>query len=91
MFYENKKSINFKLEYIKEHNLGGIAVSSIDLDDFNGIFCKSGKFPLLNSIHENFFHLFPAEENEIIQENTTVDLKLIYDQKTDNQVIIFLY
>ncbi|CAH1795273.1 unnamed protein product [Owenia fusiformis] len=44
--YENERSIQEKVKWMKEHGFGGIAIWSIDQDDFKG-FCGDGRFPLL--------------------------------------------
>ncbi len=35
---------------MKQNNLGGVSVWSLDMDDFKGGFCKIGKFPIIQSI-----------------------------------------
>ncbi|RNA08689.1 acidic mammalian chitinase-like [Brachionus plicatilis] len=52
VFYEDLESVSFKSNYVKEKNLGGISLFSLDNDDFTGIFCMQGKFPLLETIRE---------------------------------------
>lgn len=49
--FDDTRSIKSKIEWLKEQGLGGIFIYSIDLDDFSGNACGSGKFPLLKSIH----------------------------------------
>nr|ACP18829.1 chitinase 1 [Chrysomela tremula] len=49
--YEDVKSIQYKVEFAKSKNLGGIMVWSLDTDDFRGV-CGS-KYPLLNAVIEN--------------------------------------
>ena len=41
----------FQANYIKDHNLLGAAVWSVDLDDVSGV-CGDGKFPLLHALTE---------------------------------------
>jgi hypothetical protein len=36
--------------FIRENDLAGAFLISIDMDDFNGSYCSQGEFPLLNSI-----------------------------------------
>jgi len=45
--YDNAKSLEIKVNYIKEFNLGGAMVWSIDMDDVNGV-CQNGFYPMLN-------------------------------------------
>uniref|UniRef100_A0A3B4VLY2 chitinase n=1 Tax=Seriola dumerili TaxID=41447 RepID=A0A3B4VLY2_SERDU len=49
--FDNKDSINAKVSYLTENNFGGVFVWSLDLDDFNGQFCKQGKYPLISHLH----------------------------------------
>ncbi|XP_060766228.1 acidic mammalian chitinase-like [Neoarius graeffei] len=48
--YDNIKSFQIKLNWLKKSNFGGAMVWSLDLDDFSGTFCKQGKYPLINTI-----------------------------------------
>ncbi|XP_058497853.1 acidic mammalian chitinase-like [Solea solea] len=49
--YDDKMSIDYKVDFIKEKNFGGGFVWSLDLDDFNGAFCDLGKYPLVQHLH----------------------------------------
>ena len=51
-FYEDSESVGFKSSYVKEKKLGGVSLFSLDNDDFSGLFCMQGKFPLLEAIRE---------------------------------------
>ncbi|KAL3277279.1 hypothetical protein HHI36_012629 [Cryptolaemus montrouzieri] len=46
---EDINSLTEKAQYVKDNSLGGVAIWSLDTDDFNGV-CGSGKFPLVNKI-----------------------------------------
>ncbi|NXR16291.1 CHIA chitinase, partial [Semnornis frantzii] len=48
--YDNIKSFNIKLDWLKKSNFGGAMVWTIDLDDFTGTFCKEGKYPLISTL-----------------------------------------
>ncbi|XP_014217569.1 chitinase-3-like protein 1 isoform X2 [Copidosoma floridanum] len=50
MSFENKQSISEKVNYVMEKDLGGIAIWTVDNDDFNGV-CGE-KWPLLNTINK---------------------------------------
>merc|ERR1712127_27181 len=47
--YDNKDSIELKVEYALEKNLGGIMFWSMDLDDFTGSHCNEGEYPLVRT------------------------------------------
>ncbi|TMS19302.1 Acidic mammalian chitinase [Larimichthys crocea] len=44
--YDNVKSFNIKIQWLKQSGFGGAMVWSLDLDDFSGTFCGQGKIPL---------------------------------------------
>ncbi|NXJ79323.1 CHIA chitinase, partial [Trogon melanurus] len=48
--YDNIKSFNLKIDWLKKNNFGGAMVWTIDLDDFTGTFCKQGKYPLITAL-----------------------------------------
>ncbi|XP_007426461.1 chitinase-3-like protein 1 [Python bivittatus] len=48
--YEDETSVQAKVRYAKDNNLGGVMVWTLDLDDFSGTFCKKGNYPLLAAI-----------------------------------------
>uniref|UniRef100_A0A8C4ZJ56 chitinase n=1 Tax=Gadus morhua TaxID=8049 RepID=A0A8C4ZJ56_GADMO len=48
--YDNVKSFQIKLQWLKTSGFGGAMVWSLDLDDFSGTFCGQGKYPLINTI-----------------------------------------
>ena len=37
------------MEFVKENDLGGVAVNTLDMDDFQGAFCNKGPFPFLKA------------------------------------------
>jgi chitinase len=47
--YEEVRTINLKLSWMKSNSLGGVGVWAMHLDDNAGI-CKSGSFPMLTAI-----------------------------------------
>ncbi|KAL7398386.1 hypothetical protein ABVT39_008924 [Epinephelus coioides] len=49
--FDDKDSLTAKVDYIKKKNYGGVSVWSLDLDDFNGQFCKDGKYPIISHLH----------------------------------------
>ncbi|NXX86769.1 CHIA chitinase, partial [Urocolius indicus] len=48
--YDNVRSFNKKVDWLKKSDFGGAMVWTIDLDDFTGNFCKQGKYPLINAL-----------------------------------------
>ncbi|XP_006866059.1 PREDICTED: acidic mammalian chitinase-like [Chrysochloris asiatica] len=48
--YDNIKSFEYKVDFVKENNFGGAMVWAIDLDDFSGSFCNEGKHPLISKL-----------------------------------------
>lgn len=50
--YEDEQSITQKIEYLKEHNIGGLMISSQSEDDFSGAHCSKGPFPLSRLAYE---------------------------------------
>uniref|UniRef100_A0A3Q1JKE3 Acidic mammalian chitinase n=1 Tax=Anabas testudineus TaxID=64144 RepID=A0A3Q1JKE3_ANATE len=49
--FDNKESIDTKVNYLKTNNFGGAFVWSLDLDDFRGEFCKQGINPFISHLH----------------------------------------
>jgi chitinase len=47
-FYEDMDSVAVKVAYVKSIDLGGVAMWSMDMDDYSGQFCMQGFFPLIN-------------------------------------------
>lgn len=50
--YDDTESIEHKLNYTIEKNLGGVAVWSLDFEDTDGNACAQGEFPLLTRIYQ---------------------------------------
>ncbi|KAI9516142.1 hypothetical protein NQZ68_018987 [Dissostichus eleginoides] len=53
--FDNKKSLDTKVSYLKTNNFGGAFLWSLDLDDMNGQFCKMGNNPFLSHLHNLLF------------------------------------
>lgn len=49
--FDDTRSLKSKTDWLKEEGFNGIFIYSVDMDDFTGAACGSGKFPLLKSIH----------------------------------------
>ncbi|NWS78732.1 CHIA chitinase, partial [Crotophaga sulcirostris] len=48
--YDNIKSYNIKVDWLKQNNFGGAMVWTLDMDDFTGTFCNQGKYPLITTL-----------------------------------------
>nr|XP_048299352.1 acidic mammalian chitinase-like [Myodes glareolus] len=48
--YDNIRSFDVKVQWLKQNNFGGAMIWAIDLDDFTGSFCNQGKFPLTSTL-----------------------------------------
>ncbi|XP_041364268.1 acidic mammalian chitinase-like [Gigantopelta aegis] len=48
--YDDEKSLEVKVNYIKDNNLLGFMAWEMSYDDFSGEFCGQGQYPLLNSL-----------------------------------------
>ncbi|XP_068171928.1 chitinase-3-like protein 2 [Antennarius striatus] len=46
--FDNQRSYEAKVDYLKSKGLGGAAVWTLDMDDFSGQFCEEGKYPLIS-------------------------------------------
>jgi GH18 family chitinase len=53
--YEDTDSATKKAAYVREKNLGGIAVMDLSYDDFKGV-CTGDKFPILKSVRYRVFN-----------------------------------
>ncbi|TRY98309.1 hypothetical protein DNTS_022311 [Danionella cerebrum] len=51
--FDNLRSFEIKIKYLKEHGFGGAFVWALDLDDFSGHFCGQGNYPLVNSLKQS--------------------------------------
>ncbi|XP_028652543.1 chitotriosidase-1-like [Erpetoichthys calabaricus] len=50
--FDNQKSIELKVKWLKDIGLGGVMVYKLDTDDFNGLFCAMGPYPLITKIKD---------------------------------------
>ncbi|XP_035244645.1 acidic mammalian chitinase-like [Anguilla anguilla] len=48
--YDNVKSFQIKIDWLKKNQYGGAMVWSLDLDDFSGTFCGQGPYPLISTL-----------------------------------------
>ncbi|XP_046896042.1 acidic mammalian chitinase-like [Hypomesus transpacificus] len=52
--YDDPKSFEIKVEWLKKNNFGGAMVWTLDMDDYKGTYCNQGKYPLINVLHKAF-------------------------------------
>ncbi|KAG7238297.1 hypothetical protein INR49_031008 [Caranx melampygus] len=48
--YDNVKSFQIKIQWLKQNGFGGGMVWSLALDDFTGTFCGQGRYPLISTL-----------------------------------------
>nr|KAG5695813.1 hypothetical protein BaRGS_013411 [Batillaria attramentaria] len=94
--YDDAMSIQEKVDYVMEHGLGGVAVFSIDMDDFNGL-CGGESNPLLHTIQRQFSGLVVialtgnyrtmTSSPDTIQQFVTGAIKLLHSYRFDGLVI----
>ncbi|XP_072309044.1 chitinase-3-like protein 1 [Eucyclogobius newberryi] len=48
--FDNQASYGAKVSYLRSRHLGGAAVWHLDLDDFSGLFCGQGNYPLITHL-----------------------------------------
>eukprot|EP00064_Thunnus_orientalis_P012303 superscaffoldBa00001872_g12338 len=48
--FDNQRSYDAKVDYLRSRQLGGAAVWTLDMDDFSGQFCEQGKYPLISHL-----------------------------------------
>ncbi|CAG5135460.1 unnamed protein product, partial [Candidula unifasciata] len=48
--FEDVRSVIVKACFAKDNGLGGVMIRSLDLDDFSGVFCSQGRYPLITAI-----------------------------------------
>ncbi|XP_059189054.1 chitinase-3-like protein 1 [Centropristis striata] len=49
--FDNRESLDTKVNYLKNNSFGGAFVWSLDLDDNSGEFCEMGKNPFISHLH----------------------------------------
>ncbi|KAG5274671.1 hypothetical protein AALO_G00138870 [Alosa alosa] len=69
--YDNKESFAAKTQWLRGKNLGGASVWSLDLDDFGGVFCADGTYPLVNHLRNSLG--FPPKPTTTPAPTTTPD------------------
>ncbi|XP_067863651.1 acidic mammalian chitinase-like [Heptranchias perlo] len=49
--FDHEKSLENKIQWLKEVGFGGVMVWALDLDDFAGAFCNQGPYPLITKVN----------------------------------------
>ncbi|KAK2497789.1 hypothetical protein MC885_017827, partial [Smutsia gigantea] len=57
--FDDVESFKTKVHYLKQKGLGGAMVWSLDMDDFKGLLCEQGQYPLINILQKEL-RLLPA-------------------------------
>ncbi|XP_031823132.1 acidic mammalian chitinase-like isoform X1 [Sarcophilus harrisii] len=81
--FDDVKSYECKVDFVKQNKFGGAMVWAIDLDDFSGSFCNEGKHPLISKLRsllglstectpasKTLHDLFPSPRSQSFCSNT---------------------
>ncbi|KAH3871505.1 hypothetical protein DPMN_034708 [Dreissena polymorpha] len=60
---EDTDSIRAKVNWMRQNAIGGIMLSSLDMDDFSGLFCTGEIYPLLHAIHSQLKAPLPVDSH----------------------------
>ena len=78
------------MQFLKEHNYGGVIIWSFDLDDKTGEICKEGPFPLFNAAKRELLilpeHLINTNK-KCLDDNQTLSNEYLRSQS----IVINLY
>uniref|UniRef100_A0A8C4RVL4 GH18 domain-containing protein n=1 Tax=Erpetoichthys calabaricus TaxID=27687 RepID=A0A8C4RVL4_ERPCA len=74
--FDNQKSIELKVKWLKDIGLGGVMVYKLDTDDFNGLFCAMGPYPLITKI-KDFLLKNGIGFNILMKQLCTVQVRLM--------------
>ncbi|XP_042535116.1 chitinase-3-like protein 2 isoform X2 [Dipodomys spectabilis] len=59
--YDDVESMKTKVEFLKNLNLGGAMIWSVDLDDFTGKSCHQGPYPLVQAVKKSLGNLIASQ------------------------------
>ncbi|XP_076595655.1 chitinase-3-like protein 1 [Chaetodon auriga] len=60
--FDNQRSYDVKVDYLKSRQLGGAAVWTLDMDDFSGQFCEQGEYPLISHLKHKLSEDWSTQE-----------------------------
>ena len=60
--FDDVRSVEIKVKYAMDNNLGGVMLWALDMDDFSGTFCNQGTYPLLKVMN---YYLNPKVNVEL--------------------------
>jgi hypothetical protein len=61
--------------YAKTLNLGGTMIWSLDQDDYTGLFCRQGPFPLTRRVHDILFSSDKYNEQNLISSTKATKIR----------------
>jgi hypothetical protein len=82
--YEDIKSARRKADYVKKNNLGGVAIMSLDNDDFKSKFCNLGSFPIVDAIRAEFDKTAALNPDERLETMQKITIKYENEQNKPN-------
>lgn len=59
--YDNEQSLGEKVQYVKDQRFGGWMTWNVDLDDFDGLHCGAGKYPLHKHLNQALSGSVPTQ------------------------------
>jgi len=59
--YDDEFSLIEKIKYIKDNGYGGWMVWNMDLDDFDGLHCGAGAYPLIKMVNQALLGSLPSQ------------------------------
>lgn len=59
--FDDVRSVEIKVKYAMENNLGGAMLWALDMDDFTGNFCNQGAYPILKVINHHLNSKYKIE------------------------------
>jgi len=84
--YDDARSARKKAEFVKQKNLGGVAVWSVDMDDFKGQFCNLGRFPVIEALKQELVRSILDNHEDTNEYSTMLTTKFINKASTTTPV-----